>query len=194
MLFCPLLSAAQKTLPRFENDTLYTSGGYTIYKGQLLHLAQGTSAAGYFKYIKFHYSMNRNDTYSLQGSSLIVNKLKNYKNSGTDDNSIRILGTLIYKDGKKEEADMIFNFEKAITNFDGQPGELTVPEAFKTRRIETGETEMKKQIVPDKQTPTDQNKNLLVADEIKKLFDLYKAGALTKEEYETQKKILLKKQ
>ena len=78
MLFCPLLSAAQKTLPRFENDTLYTSGGYTIYKGQLLHLAQGTSAAGYFKYIKFHYSMNRNDTYSLQGSSLIVNKLKNY--------------------------------------------------------------------------------------------------------------------
>ena len=35
---------------------------------------------------------------------------------------------------------------------------------------------------------------LLVADEIKKLFDLYKAGALTKEEYEAQKKKLLAKQ
>ena len=37
-------------------------------------------------------------------------------------------------------------------------------------------------------------KKLMVADEIKKLFDLYKAGALTKEEYEAQKKKLLERQ
>ena len=40
----------------------------------------------------------------------------------------------------------------------------------------------------------DEIKKLMVADEIKKLFDLYKAGALTREEYEAQKKKLLEKQ
>ena len=50
LLLCPLISSAQKFLPRFENDTLYTSSGYTIYKGQILHLANGTAAAGYFKF------------------------------------------------------------------------------------------------------------------------------------------------
>ena len=39
----------------------------------------------------------------------------------------------------------------------------------------------------------DELKKLMVADEIKKLFDLYKAGALTKEEYEAQKKKLLER-
>ncbi|MFM6926297.1 MAG: SHOCT domain-containing protein [Ferruginibacter sp.] len=34
----------------------------------------------------------------------------------------------------------------------------------------------------------------MVADEIKKLSDLYKAGALSKEEYEAQKKKLLDRQ
>ena len=137
LLLCPLLSMAQKLLPRFENDTLYTSSGYTIYKGQILHLANGTSAAGYFKFIKFHYSMGKNNTYTLQNSTILVNKLKNYKSSGADDNSIRILGSVTYTDGKKEEADIILNFDKAIENINGQPAELTVPETFKTRRTET---------------------------------------------------------
>ena len=45
-----------------------------------------------------------------------------------------------------------------------------------------------------KQSTQTDIKNLLIADEIKKLFDLYKAGALTKEEYEAQKKKLLDRQ
>ena len=36
LLLCPLLSTAQNVLPRFLNDTLYTSSGYTIYKGREL--------------------------------------------------------------------------------------------------------------------------------------------------------------
>ena len=196
LLLCPLLSTAQNVLPRFTNDTLYTSSGYTIYKGQLLHLANGTSAAGYFKFIKFHSSMVKNNTYTLQNSTILVNKLKNYKNSGDDDNSIRISGTVTYTDGKKEEADMIMDFDKAIASFNGLPAELTVPETFKTRRTETVPVEMKKQTTAEetkKQTTVDDIKKLMVADEIKKLFDLYKAGALTKAEYDAQKKKLLER-
>ncbi|HNA02194.1 MAG TPA: hypothetical protein PLN49_15085, partial [Ferruginibacter sp.] len=62
-LICPLMTNAQVSQPRFENDTLYTSSGYTIYKGRVLQLANGTSDAGYFRFVKFHTSMIRNDTY-----------------------------------------------------------------------------------------------------------------------------------
>jgi len=197
LLLCPLLSAAQNNLPRFEKDTLTTSGGYQIYKGQVLQLASGTSAAGYFKYIKFHTSQAKNNTYSLQNSRLQVNRLRNYRNAGDDDISIRIQGTLTYADGKKEETDIIMEFEKAIAGSGGQPAELTVPEAFKTSQPRTVAVETKKQPAAaetKKEKTEDKIKDLLVADEIKKLFDLYQAGALTKEEYEKQKKKILDRQ
>jgi hypothetical protein len=197
LLLCPLLSAAQNNLPRFEKDTLTTSGGYQIYKGQVLQLASGTSAAGYFKYIKFHPSLAKNNTYSLQNSRLLVNRLRNYKNAGGDDISIRIQGTVTYADGKKEETDIIMEFEKAITAMGGKPAELTVPEAFKTSLPQAVITETKKQPAAaetKKEKAAGNINNLLVADEIKKLFDLYQAGALTKEEFEKQKKKLLDRQ
>lgn len=197
LLLLPLFSTAQNLLPRFENDTLTTSGGYKIYKGQTLYLANGTSAAGYFNFIKFHPNMAKNNTYILQNSTILVKNLKGYKYSGPDNNSIRILGTVTYKDGKKEETDIVMNFERAIEGFTGQPGELTVPEEFKIKRTQNVTAAIKNQPAPSEiknQTAPDDLKKLLVADEIKKLFDLYKAGALTKEEYETQKKKLLERQ
>jgi Short C-terminal domain len=197
ILLCPLLSAAQNNLPRFEKDTLYTSGGYKIYKGQILNLATGSSEAGYFRFIKFHSNMSKNNTYTLQNSTILVNKLKEVKNSGPDDNIIRIFGTVTYKDGLKEEADILMNYEKAIAGFAGQPAELTVPEEFKNKPTSTAPVEIKNQSVAveiKKQATTDEMIKLMVADEIKKLFDLYKAGAITKAEYETQKKKLLEKQ
>lgn len=193
-LLCPLLSVAQNASPRFENDTLYTSGGYKIYKGQVLHLGSGTSEAGYFRFIKFHSSMGRNDTYSLQNSSILVNKIKNFKGTGPDNYNIRIACTVTFKNNSRSEADLMIDFEKAIGISGGPAGELTVPEEFKSIQTEPVYTEPKKQAVPEeikKQPVPDELKKLLVADEIKKLFDLYKAGALTKEEYEARKKKLL---
>ena len=148
LLLSPLLSTAQKTEPYFANDTLHTSGGYTIYKGQTLQLSSGTSAAGYFKYIKFHYSMNRNDTYILQNGSILVDKLKTFKNLGNDNYNIRITGTATLKDGKKIPVDMLLEFEKAITSYDGVPGELTVAEEFKIKRTQTVTTGSPNQNVP----------------------------------------------
>ena len=193
-----MFSSAQNNLPRFENDTLTTTGDYKIYKGLTLHLATGTSAAGYFNFIKFHPSLAKNNTYSLQKSTILVSKLKAYKYSGPDNNSIRITGTLTYKDGKQEETDIVMNFERATEDYDGLPSELNVPEANKIKRSARAATpEIKKQTAAaetKKQPAPDEIKNILIADEIKKLFDLYKAGALTKEEYEAQKKKLLDRQ
>lgn len=197
LLLCPLFSTAQNAQPRFQNDTLTTSGGYKIYKGQILQFANGTSAAGYFNFIKFHVSLAKNNTYILQNSTLRVKNLKGYKYAGPDNNSIRIAGTLTYKEGKQEETDIIMNFERATQDYDGQPAELNIPEALKRKPTETIREEIKKQPVAvetKKETAPDDLRKLLVADEIKKLFDLYKAGALTKEEFEAHKKKLLEKQ
>jgi len=198
LLLSPLISTAQNSEPRFENDTLVTSGGYKIYKGQTLQLASGTSNAGYFTFIKFHPNLGKNNTYTLQNSSILVKNLKAYKYSGADNNSIRITGTLTCKDGKQEETDILINFERATEDYDGLPSELNVPEAFQVKRSrQVPVAEQKKQPVVNeekKQTAPDDLRKLLIADEIKKLFDLYKAGALTKEEYEVQKKKLLERQ
>jgi hypothetical protein len=198
LLINPLIATAQNNLPRFENDTLYTSGGYKIYKGQTLQLTTGTSAAGYFSFIKFHPGLAKNNTYSLQNSNILVSKVKAYKYSGPDNNSIRITGKLTYKDGKQEETDIVMNFERATEDYNGLPAELNVPEALKVKRTQnTATTETIKQpatVEIKKQAAPDDIKKLLIADEIKKLFDLYKAGALTKEEYEAQKKKLLDRQ
>ena len=188
LLLCPFLLTAQKTMPRFENDTVFTSIGYKIYKGQILHLASGTSEAGYFRFIKFHSSMARNDSYILQNSTIVVNKLKGFKNAEQDNSNIRVLGTVTFKDGKQAEIDILMNFEKAIESFEGQAAELIVLEEFINKHVETVTEEIKKQITPG------EIKKILVADEIKKLFDLFKQGALTKDEYEAQKKKLLERQ
>jgi hypothetical protein len=197
LLLCPLFSTAQNNLPWFQNDTLITTGGYKIYKGQTLQFATGTLAAGYFSFIKFHQNMAKNNTYTLQNGSILVKSLKAYKYSAADDNSIRIAGTITYKDGKKEEADILLNFERATENYDGQPSELNIPEQLKRKPGQAtvkAETKQPAAVEPKKQTAPDDLRKILVADEIKKLFDLYKAGALTKEEYEAQKKKLLERQ
>ncbi len=188
LLISPIVSSAQNSTARFENDTLHTSGGYKIYKGQTLQLANGTSAAGYFTYIKFHSNMGRNDTYILQNSTVLVEKLKNFKNA-----DIRLTGTANLTDGRKLPVDLIIDVEKAAeTN-----GELTVPATYINKTAPPKPTETKKQPVAveaKKETAPADLRKIMVADEIKKLFDLYKAGALTKEEYEAQKKKLLERQ
>src|ERR1700754_653959 len=122
----PLVSSAQNNLPTFINDTLITTGGYKIYKGRILQFGTGTSAAGYFNFVKFHQSMAKNNTYTLQNGTMLVKNLKAFKYSNPDNNSIRIAGTITYKDGKKEDADILVNFERATENYDGQPSELNI--------------------------------------------------------------------
>lgn len=196
-LFIPLISTAQNNLPRFENDTLTTSGGFKIYKGQILQFTTGTADAGYFSFVKFHQNMAKNNTYTLQNSTMLVKNVKAYRYAGPDNNSIRITGTLTYTGGRQEEVDILLNFERATEDYDGKASEINIPEPFKRKPGQTTVKNESKQpavVEPKRQTAPDDLRKLLVADEIKKLFDLYKAGALNKEEYETQKKKLLDRQ
>jgi hypothetical protein len=192
LLVFPFLSYAQTA--SFENDTLYTSGGYKIYKGRVLELGKGLSEAGYFRFIKFHTNMSRNDTYILQGGTILVKSLKQFKTASSGDHTIRISGTATRKDNSALEVDFFLTFDKAIFGEEGSAGELIVPKEFRKRPAVVTAVPAEQPVTEDpakKVTSIDELKKLLVADEIKKLFDLYKAGALTKEEYENRKKKLL---
>lgn len=169
-LFCPLISTAQKTVPRFENDTVYTTSGYKIYKGQVLQLATGTAEDGKkFQFIKLENGGIHLLSSIYKNTSITVKKLYDYKITGLGNRYIGIYGTMTYRDGSKGKIGIDINFDKAIENFEGLPSELIVPEEFKNR----------KKVEP--------------ISEIERLFKLYKEGALTKEEFEALKKKVIEK-
>ncbi|MBK8520573.1 MAG: SHOCT domain-containing protein [Ferruginibacter sp.] len=180
MLVCPLFAFAQNDLPRFENDTLYTSSGYKIFKGQTLQFGKGTGKNGTFRFIIIENGVTSN---SLKNASIVVKELKNFKvASYVDEYSlpkipvyyfvygifyIEITGTINYKDGSKGYIDIQMAFDKAIENSMELPSELIVPYEFR------------------------KNNNISASEEIKKSYILYKNGAITKEEYEAYKRKLL---
>jgi len=170
LLLFPLISAAQKNVPRFENDTVYTTSGYKIYKGQVLQLASGTAENGKkFRFIKLENGGNHLVNSLYENTSITVKKLYDYKITGLGNYYIGISGTITYKDGSKNKIGIDINFDKAIENFEGLPSEIIVPQEFKNRK---------------KEEPI---------SEIERLFKLYKEGALTKEEFEALKKKIIEK-
>lgn len=170
LLLFPLFSTAQSSVPRFENDTLYTSSGYKIYKGQVLHLAKGTADDGKFRFIK--YNMGTHLESRLNNTTILVKKVYDYTISGLGNYYIGIKGTIIFSDKSKTNIVIDMNFDRAINNFSGLPAEIIVPAEFQNK-------------------PNEKNG---VSAEIEKLFKLYKDGALTKEEYEAQKRKILDQQ
>ncbi len=166
LLFIPLLATAQKSESKFENDTLYTTSGFKIYKGQTLHFGKGTRADGKFRFINIKSDLS---SYSLVNNSIVVKKLKNYGISVLGNGYIEIVGNITFKDGSKGYIDIHMAFDRAIENSLNLPSELLVPDEFRNK------------------------KRLSVADEIIKLNKLYEDGILSKEEFEAQKKKLLDK-
>jgi hypothetical protein len=165
LLLCiPLFATAQKSESRYENDTLYTTSGFKIYKGQTLHFGKGTRPDGKFRFINIKSDLS---SYSLANNSIVVKKLKNYGISVLGNGYIEIVGTITFKDGSKGYIDIHMAFDRAIENSLNLPSELLVPDEFRNK------------------------KRLSVADEIIKLNKLYEDGILSKEEFETQKKKLL---
>jgi len=167
LLSFPLLSTAQRSQSKFENDTLYTSSGFKIYKGQTLHFGKGTRKNGKFRYINIK---SETAATSLANNSIVVKQLKNYGISQLGNGYIEIIGSIVFKDGSKGYVDIHMAFDHAIENSPNLPSELIVPAEFRNK-------------------PT-----FSVADELDKLNKLYQDGILTKEEFESQKKKLLEKQ
>lgn len=171
LFLSPLLSSAQITTPRFENDTVYTTSGYKIYKGQVIQLASGTGDFSKFRFIKYQNGGSFLENSRYENTSILVKKISDFTISGLGNRYIGIKGTVTYKDGSKSKIEIDLNFERAINNFAGLPAEIIVPEEFRNKVPEGGG----------------------IIDEIERLFRLYKEGALTKTEYEALKKKVIEK-
>ena len=136
LLFCPAFSNAQKPLPRFENDTLYTTSGFKIYKGQTLNFGKGSGWGGSFRFIRLIGVGSDNEIFT--DHSLVVRKVFRYGVSPLGNYYIRIKGIIKFKDGSKGEFGFNMAFEKAIAYSNGPSSEFIVPEEFRNRSKEQG--------------------------------------------------------
>ena len=83
---------AQKPMPRYENDTLYTSSGFKIFRGQTLEFEKGTMRDGRFRYIKV-----KNGFFSktLTGRVVIVKEITKYAVTVIGNGYVDIIGYLL---------------------------------------------------------------------------------------------------
>ena len=165
LLFCPFILIAQKIVPRFENDTVFTSSGYKIYVGQTLHFGKGSAPDGKFRFVRFIGVCCEQE--NLTDNTVKVLKLSKYNISGLGNGYIRIRGSIVFPDGEEGKIDFNMAFDKVIEGMGSIPSEMIVPAEFRSKP------------------------KMGVSDEIAKLYKLYQDSILTKEEFELQKKKLL---
>jgi hypothetical protein len=120
----PHSTPAQPELPRLSGNTLYTTKGYKIYKGQLLHLIHGTAPNGNFMFLKIGTGFG---SQLLDSSTLIVEKLYDLRKSTIDNKYVMLTGHITFKNGATAELTVTLAFDKAI---DGRP-ELGLPSEIK---------------------------------------------------------------
>lgn len=135
--------AAALYLPAFENDTLFTSCGYKIYKGQVLQFGKLTGRRGKFRYANIK---NGVPPRWLEDNQVQVTKVTNFGISVLGNGYIDIIGTIMY-DKRKIDIEVHLAFDHAIGYSATIPGELLVPEEFMSRRKPGPE--------PDKETEED---------------------------------------
>ena len=163
ILLNPLIVAAQDPKPAYKNDTLYTTCGYKIYKGQALHFAKGTGKKEQFKYVTIK---NHVAPASIANNSVVVKELKNIQISPMDEGYVDIMGAIIFKDGSTGAVELHIMFDKAIENVAHLPSEIIVPVEFRN------------------------SSRVLLHQQLNKLFKLFVPGAISKTAYEAQKKKL----
>ena len=123
-ILCPLLSAAQNKTHRFEKDTLYTSSGFKIYEGQILHIGKRASDFIGFRYI----SKISTVTTSLENNSVVVKELSHYGSSPTGSAEIDVKAAINYRDGSKGLVRFTLAFDLAIgSRLPGTTSELILP-------------------------------------------------------------------
>lgn len=164
LLFSPLFSTAQSGLPRFENDTLYTTSGFKMYKGIVLKFGKGSGRQGRYKHINI-----KSGAYykSLVGSTLLVNELKNFGISVFYNGYIELTGTITFKDASTGYLDIHMSFDRAIENSLKLTSELDVPLAYRNQAREN------------------------ISDALIRIYKLYINGDLTEDEYEDQRQKIL---
>ena len=132
LLGLPFIAIGQKSTSTFANDTLYTSSGFKIYKGQTLYFGKGTRNDGKFKFVNIK---SEATSFSLANNSIVVKKLRNYGISSLGNGYIEIVGSMTYKDGSKGYIDIHMAFDRAIEDDPELPSELIVPGEYRNRHI-----------------------------------------------------------
>jgi hypothetical protein len=181
LAFLALQSNAQQDLPKFENDTLYTSFGYKVYSGLKIKIGVGSTNDGDFKYIRIN--SNSMFSYSSQtGYNGLANQANNFprNQSGFSYEVKKIMDRGNKKRGYVYYAKILLGlvgFEIDVENAI-RTGELEVPEEFRPKK-DSPKIEIKQTVSP--------------ADELKKFKELLDAGIITKDEFDKQKEKILNK-
>jgi hypothetical protein len=166
-----------------QTNGYITNVGYTVKPGDELMLGKGTlpnkffafiyqSPMGYFSETTVDASTRKSLISTFARKKVKVKRLQSYGTKRTGYNVVAVVG-----------AGDIVNYwvelDQAI-----EAGEVVVPDPYASK------LDINKKNAP----VVIQQNTVSVADEIKKLKELYDSGVLTKEEYESQKKKLLDKQ
>ena len=167
--------------PKIENDTLFTTCGYKIIKGQDIKMGVGSMPDGDFKFIRrssaslFAYSsMTGYQGLANQANALPRNQsglkysVKKIEKKGNEKK-----GYVYYAKISLSLIGYEIDVENAIA-----AGEISIPNEFKSKK--------EQQVVEVKQ-------QLSVGDELIKLKKIMDDGILTKEEFDIQKKKILEK-
>ena len=165
-----------------QKNGYVTNVGFTVKPGDELILGKGTlpnkffafvyqSPTGYFSETSLDASNRKSLISTFAGKKVKVKRLTSYGTKRTGFNVVAVVGA-------GDIVNYWIELDQAI-----EAGEIIVPEPFASKLD-----------INKKNTPVIvQQSSSSVADEIKKLKELYDSGVLTKEEYEGQKKKLLEK-
>jgi len=133
--------AAEFYMPAFVADTLYTSCGYKIFKGQLLQFGNPIGTRGRFRYVNIK---NRVPADKLKNNHVRVTELKDFAISAVGNGYITVIGTLIINNIEQGDIEMHIAFDHAVGDSPAVAGELLVPDEFRSRIKNNPQAEMEK--------------------------------------------------
>ena len=177
LLMLPAFAYCQDTY--LKGDTLVTSSGFKVYRGQKLKMGKGSTPDGDFKYIRRSATSLFNNTSTYHAAANSSNALPR-RSSQLEYEVVRIDERGSKKHGYVYYPIIGTGFGRYEIDIDNaiEAGELQVPNEYKPQQ---------------KNNTVVVNSQLSLADELAKLKKLYDDGTLNKEEYEAAKKKLLEK-
>jgi hypothetical protein len=166
-----------------QKNGYVTTSGFTVKAGDELILGKGTlpnkffafiyqSPVGYFTETSLDASNRKSLISTFAGKKVKVKRLQSYGTRRTGFNVVAVVGA-------GDIVNYWIELDQAI-----DAGEIVVPEPYASK------LDINKKNAP----VVIQQNSVSVADEIKKLKDLYDSGVLTKDEYDKEKKKLLAKE
>jgi hypothetical protein len=114
--------------PFLVDDTLYTTSGFKIYKGQFLQFGDATGSNGRFRYVTI---LSGTAPGSLENKHILVSEIKALSFSVLGNAYVDIIGTLVLENKRSKKIEIHMAFDHAIENIPGIPGELVVPDEFR---------------------------------------------------------------